>query len=156
MLFRSLVAKLQSNVPGAVRPCTRCNQTCQVRDARNPIITCVVEPSTGHETDDPQWEKPTSHARRVLVLGGGPAGLEAARVSRARGHSVRLVERSEHLGGLARVAGPAAPFVDWLVAECTRLGVSIETNGSAEPSGDEIVVECTGSVSGTQIGRAHV
>ncbi|MEI2704588.1 MAG: hypothetical protein V9E89_04820 [Ilumatobacteraceae bacterium] len=75
-----LVSKLAGGRAADIRPCTRCNQTCQVRDARNPIITCVGEPSTGHETDDPDWTASDDEPRDVLIIGGGPAGLEAGRV----------------------------------------------------------------------------
>ena len=51
------------------------------------------------------------------MIGGGPAGLETARVAATRGHEVELVERSAQLGGLAAVAGPNAPIVDWLERE---------------------------------------
>ncbi|MEK7424722.1 MAG: NADH:flavin oxidoreductase, partial [Actinomycetota bacterium] len=73
--------------------CIRCNQTCQVRDARNPIVTCVVEPTTGRETEDPDWYTPTRSPADVVVAGGGVAGLETARVAALRGHRVRLIER---------------------------------------------------------------
>ena len=135
----------------AIRPCLRCNQTCQVRDARNPIVTCVVEPSAGHETDDPDWYAPAAQ-REVLVIGGGVAGLEAARVAAHRGHRVRLVERADRLGGVAATAGPAGPFVAWLVTELDRLGVGVRTGlagdgALAEAAAAEgvVVLQCTGS-----------
>ena len=121
-----LCQKLTAGTPERVRPCLRCNQTCQVRDARNPIITCVVEPSTGHETDDPAWETACAQPHDVLVVGGGPAGLEAARVAAVRGHRVRVAERAGQLGGVAALAGPGRPLVAWLVAECERLGVTFD------------------------------
>jgi len=146
-----LVAKLKANEIETIRPCIRCNQTCQVRDARNPIITCVVEPTTGRETEDPHWTTPAAQPRDVLVVGGGPAGLETARVAALRGHRVRLVERSAHLGGTARTAGPAGAFVDWLTAECERAGVTLETghNITTEAAAARgVTVECTGSIPG--------
>jgi mycofactocin system FadH/OYE family oxidoreductase 1 len=146
-----LVAKVRSGGAERVRPCTRCNQTCQVRDARNPIVTCVGEPSSGRETEDPDWYAPARTPRRVDVIGGGPAGLETARVAALRGHSVHLHEREDRVGGLAVVAGPHAPIVDWLDRECRRAGVVLHT-GSAGPTDADldgsVVVQCTGSIAG--------
>jgi mycofactocin system FadH/OYE family oxidoreductase 1 len=150
-----LVSKLRAGTPERIRPCLRCNQACQARDARNPVVSCVVDPSAGHETTDPAWEDPSVAPRDVLVVGAGPAGLEAARVAATRGHRVRIVEATDRLGGAAAVAGPARPFVGWLVAECERLGVTIETNATATPSelaalpATTAVVLATGSRPGT-------
>ena len=130
------------------RPCIRCNQTCQVRDARNPIVTCVGEPTTGRETEDPDWYQPAVRPREVLVVGGGPAGLECARVAARRGHTVRLVERSDRLGGVAAVAGPGRPLVDWLEGACRAAGVTVSLGVTAEPAdleGLDVVVLATGS-----------
>ena len=152
-----LVAKVRRGDQARVRPCLRCNQTCQVRDVRNPIISCVVEPSTGHETDDPGWYQPALASRRVSVVGGGPAGLETARVAAERGHQVTLFERSPQLGGLAAVAGPGAPLIAWQQAELAHLGVTVllgmdypgaggqAAGEQAQPGGeDEVIVQCSG------------
>jgi 2,4-dienoyl-CoA reductase (NADPH2) len=142
-----LVAKVRAGTPEQIRPCTRCNQLCQVRDVRNPIVTCIGEPTSGHETDDPDWYVPARIAREITVVGGGPAGLETARVAARRGHRVTLIEQADTLGGLAAVAGPNRPLVDWLVAEVTRLGVTVRT-GTADVPADGCIVQCTGSVPG--------
>jgi 2,4-dienoyl-CoA reductase (NADPH2) len=83
-----LVNKARSGAAGHVRPCVLCNQTCQVRDARKPIVSCIGEPGSGHETEDAPVAGVAAHPRQVLVVGGGPAGLEAARVAALRGHRV--------------------------------------------------------------------
>ena len=131
-----------------IRPCIRCNQACQVRDARNPIVSCVGEPSSGHESNDPDWYVAAPVAKRVLVLGGGPAGLEAARVAAARGHRVTLRERSERLGGLAAVAGPGAALVEWLARRVTALGVNVERSSDTNGDAFDVVVQATGSIAG--------
>ena len=145
-----LVAKLRAGQPERIRPCTRCNQTCQVRDARNPIVTCIGEPTSGRETEDPDWYVPARAPRDIAVVGGGPAGLETARVAATRGHRVVLVERAAELGGLAAVAGPNRPLVDWLAAEVGRLGVDVRTATAEVPASTSVVVQCTGSVAGVR------
>jgi mycofactocin system FadH/OYE family oxidoreductase 1 len=160
-----LVAKLRGGHAERIRPCILCNQTCRVRDNRNPIVTCVGDPRSGHETQDPPVEPPeqgpplaATTRREVLVVGGGPAGLEAARVAALRGHTVRLAERANVLGGTLRAAaiGPArermALLAGWLEAECRRLGVRLDTGAeitaadldAARASGTEIIL-ATGS-----------
>ena len=154
-----LVAKLTAGAGDRIRPCILCNQTCQVRDVRNPPITCVVDPRTGHETGDPDETANVSAGAAtvpVLVVGGGPAGLEAARVAATRGHPVRLVERSSRLGGAVRTAAAAtgrerlAAIIDWYEAELDRLGVeiSLDTEGVATRSDDVRVVAAVGSIAG--------
>ena len=143
-----LVAKLRRGEAHRIRPCTRCNQTCQVRDVRNPLVTCIGEPTSGRETEDPDWYAPAAVARRVTVVGAGVAGLEVARVAALRGHGVRVVERADHLGGMAAAAGPNVALVRWLQAEVALDDrVSIEL-GSAmadvEPAEGDVVVQCTG------------
>jgi 2,4-dienoyl-CoA reductase (NADPH2) len=141
-----VVAKAAAGEAERIRPCIRCNQTCQVRDVRNPIVTCVGEPTSGHECDDPEWTAPTARPRDVLVVGAGPAGLECGRVAAARGHRVRVVERQASTGGAAAVAGPGGPLVAWLAAECERAGVTVELGvADAAPRPGEVVVQCTGS-----------
>ena len=129
-----------------IRPCIRCNQTCQVRDARNPIVTCVGEPTSGRETEDPNWYTAASRPRDVLVVGGGIAGLETARVAATRGHRVRLVDKAGHLGGIAALTGPGGPLVQWLIGECSAAGVVIECgNDYTDARAGEVVVQCTGA-----------
>lgn len=148
----SLVNRLRADEAERIRPCIRCNQTCQVRDARNPIVTCVGEPSSGRETEDPNWYLPATRQKDILVVGGGIAGLEAARVAASRGHRVRLVERSQRLGGVAAVAGPGRALVDWLIAECAAMGVDVatETEFDETSAAGRVVVQATGGRAGSR------
>jgi 2,4-dienoyl-CoA reductase (NADPH2) len=153
-----LLALLREGTPERARPCILCNQACHVRDSRNPIVSCVGEPRSGHETEDPPTEGADAAAHDVLVVGGGPAGLECARVLAARGHRVRLAERADRLGGALRTAavGPGrerlALLTGWLEAECRRLGVRLDLGteiGTAEldaaaAAGQQVVL-ATGS-----------
>ncbi|ASR34612.1 2,4-dienoyl-CoA reductase [Prauserella marina] len=152
------VAKLGS--PERIRPCTLTNQKCGVRDVRNPVVSCIGDPRSGHETGDPPSEG-TDPPRRALVVGGGPAGLEAARVLALRGHDVRLVEREAELGGMlnvaARIPGRArlGALRDWLAGEVIRLGVEVSTSTEVDLGDKTGVIVATGSVAGPRNYLVH-
>jgi 2,4-dienoyl-CoA reductase-like NADH-dependent reductase (Old Yellow Enzyme family)/thioredoxin reductase len=116
-----------------IRPCVACEQGCIDRWVSALDITCVGNPEAGRELL-PGWGAPTRAAqpRRVLVVGGGPAGLEAARVAALEGHEVQLWERESVLGGQLHLAAkpPGSEewqnLVDWLVGQVESLGVEVK------------------------------
>lgn len=129
-----LVTHVRAGAPGRIRPCTLSNQHSTVRDPRNPVVSDEAEPRAGHELDDPPLlVDPVAHPLEVLVVGGGPAGLEAARTLALRGHRVRLAEQADVLGGALRLAAAVGGrarmglLVAWWERELARLGVPVAT-----------------------------
>ena len=116
-----------------IRPCISCNQLCIGRRMRDYHISCLVNPSVGREHAwDGDSAPPAETPRHVLVVGGGPAGLETARVAAERGHRVTLVEKAADLGGQFRLAA-AQPERDeigellgWYRSQLEKLQVRVE------------------------------
>ncbi|HEY4161944.1 MAG TPA: FAD-dependent oxidoreductase, partial [Dongiaceae bacterium] len=127
------VNKVKAGGAERIRRCISCNQMCWGRRHRDYWISCLVNPSAGREF---QWGgdrfKNAPAPKRVLVVGGGPAGLEAARAAAESGHRVTLQEASDKLGGQFRLAGlqprraQILDLLDWYESELRRLGVTVE------------------------------
>jgi 2,4-dienoyl-CoA reductase-like NADH-dependent reductase (Old Yellow Enzyme family) len=119
---------------------------------------CVHNPATGREATIPHViAKSAGPKRKVVVVGAGPAGLEAARVAGERGHEVVVFEAGAQAGGQVRVAAglrrrrEIMGIVEWRLAECVRLGVEIRCNAYAEAADvmaedPDVVVVATGGV----------
>lgn len=133
-----IVRKSREGREGEVVPCTSCNQGCLGRNWTALPITCMANPAVGKEAE---WPAPAiqraTRARSVLVVGGGPAGLEAAHVAAERGHKVSLWEASGRLGGQLELASRFARrhdhgrLVDSLIGRCERGGVDIHLDHEA-------------------------
>jgi len=130
-----LANKARSGRADEVRGCISCNQMCWGRRSRDYWISCLVNPSAGREFE---WGgdrfTPAARPRHILVVGGGPAGLEAARIAAERGHRVTLAEAGPVLGGAFRLAGlqpRRAQILDllaWYERALARLGVDLRLN----------------------------
>lgn len=148
-------AKTLTDRGDEIRPCIGCNQECIGRVGLNRPIACAVNPQAGHESGAPA-PAPAPAPRRVVVIGGGPAGLQAAATAAAHGHSVTLLERRPYLGGQIREAATAPHrhellgAVTHLEAECRRRGVDLRTGVTADARAvraldPEVVVVATGA-----------
>ena len=152
-----LANKAKEGRPEDIRPCLSCNQMCWGRRFRDYWISCLINPSAGRE-----WEwggdrfTRAEAPKRVLVVGGGPAGLEAARVAAERGHQVTLVEASDRLGGQFRLAGmqprrqQILDYLDWQERQLTRMQVVVQLNAPMDADevrafGADVVILATGS-----------
>lgn len=127
--------KLAQGRPQDIRPCIYC-YACVSQIFVNQSVKCAVNPQTGHEID--RALLPAASPRHVLVVGGGPAGMEAARVAALRGHRVTLLERSDRLGGTLFFAGLAYPengrLLDWLVGQVRSLPIEVRLETEASPA----------------------
>ena len=115
-----------------IRPCLTCGN-CLAEICKDRILTCTVNPEVGREDDFKEIQK-AENSRKVLVVGGGASGLEAARVSALRGHKVTLIEKNSELGGSMAAAGipphkeKITELVKWYEKTITDLGVDIRKN----------------------------
>ena len=127
------VAKARSGEAADTRLCLSCNQECVGRMGLNRWLGCIENPRTGRESESVGLAHPVSVRRDVLVVGAGPAGLQAAIAAARNGHRVTVCEASEEAGGQVRLAASVpnrAEFGDLVrnqLHEARRLGVTIET-----------------------------
>jgi 2,4-dienoyl-CoA reductase-like NADH-dependent reductase (Old Yellow Enzyme family) len=153
-----LARKAAEDRPQDIRPCISCNQLCLGRRSRDYWFSCLVNPSVGREYiwGDEPFER-TAITRRILVVGAGPAGLEASRVAAERGHTVRLAEAQDAIGGQLRLAA-AQPrrgeinelFGGYYESQIQKLGIELQLNTRMDKaavlaSGADVIVIATGS-----------
>jgi 2,4-dienoyl-CoA reductase-like NADH-dependent reductase (Old Yellow Enzyme family)/thioredoxin reductase len=128
-----LVRKSVSGRLAEVRPCIACNECFRAVTVER-RIACAVNP----QAIPPYPAAPGAARHRVVVVGGGPAGCEAAHVAASTGHEVVLIEASAALGGALRDAAAAphrgafATLADWYATELARLGVDVRSSTSAD------------------------
>ena len=135
-------------------PCIGCHDGCHERLYKGKYISCTVNPATGMEREFAL--RPAEKHKSVLVIGGGPGGMEAAMVAASRGHQVTLWEKSDQLGGnLIPASVPDFKqdlrwLIDYLSTQIRKLGVDIRLGRAATPEivqqmAPQVVIIATGA-----------
>ncbi|OOY05311.1 NADH:flavin oxidoreductase [Thioclava sp. F28-4] len=156
-----IVAKIMRGEEERIRPCVGANY-CLDRIYQGGMALCLHNPSTGRELEVPHEIAKADAPRRVVIVGAGPAGLEAARVAAERGHEVIVHEAANDPGGQVRLTAQSKrrhemiQLIQWRFAECERLGVSFRFNSYADADTiraeqPDVVVIATGGLPHTEV-----
>jgi 2,4-dienoyl-CoA reductase-like NADH-dependent reductase (Old Yellow Enzyme family)/thioredoxin reductase len=161
----NIISKARSGNSREILPCIGCNDCLHTRVVEGLPFGCSVNPRTGRELAEPQ---PAETAKRVLVVGAGPAGLELAVSCAERGHQVELWEARDEVGGQMRLAGGIEEhgsflrFIDFQARRLESLGVKIATGVTADvetviAANADVVALATGaSGSVPEVSGAHL
>ena len=141
-----LVRKAREGREAEIRPCIGTSMGCVAQLMTTGRLQCVVNIAAGKESTVAfETPAPAPVRKKVLIIGGGPAGLEAARTAALRGHEVHLYEMTAHLGGQVRMAASAphradlAALTAFLADEIKRLGVHVHLRTPVDP--DLVIAE---------------
>ncbi|MDN5661543.1 MAG: FAD-dependent oxidoreductase, partial [Brevibacterium aurantiacum] len=153
-----LVKKIEEKREDDIRPCVGANM-CLDSIYTSGAATCIHNPASGREADLPQevTRDVESGPKHVVIVGAGPAGLEAARVAAVRGHRVTVLEADEAVGGQVRIAARSQRrrdligIIDWRAQQCKKHGVDIRLDTFAEEDdilalSPDVVIIATGGV----------
>lgn len=154
----NIVNKIKLNKLDLIRPCLSCHEGCMNRLVSSKPMSCTVNPTSGREAI--YGLKPTIENKKVIVIGAGVAGMEAARVLKLRGHEVEIYERNSYLGGSLKIAGSPSfkeddlKLIKWYENILDDLGVTIHYNTEIREENIEnyerdILIIATGSTAKT-------
>jgi len=141
-----------------IRPCIACNEGCIGILFTDQPIKCVLNPTLGREAE---WViRPAKKAKKVVVIGGGPAGMEAAATAAKAGHKVSLLEREGRLGGLFYLAsvppnkGEIGNFVEYQIKQLEKFKVKVTLNANVtseliDSEKPDVVINATGGIPAT-------
>ena len=156
-----IVRKIMEGREEQIRPCVGANY-CLDRIYQGGAAYCIHNPATGRELFMPHEIPPAAVKRKVVVIGAGPAGLEAARVAADRGHTVIVFEAGSQPGGQVRLTARSARrlemmgIIDWRMQQCAARGVEFRFDTVAEESNviaeaPDVVVVATGGFPHTEV-----
>ncbi|RBY83688.1 NADH:flavin oxidoreductase [Geodermatophilus sp. TF02-6] len=165
-----LLRKARAGRTAEIRPCVGGNECISRRYVEGLPFGCAVNPTTSHEVEGP-WPRAASR-RRLVVVGGGPAGMELAALAAEGGLSVTLLEAEDELGGQLRyvVRAPRhegyTQYLDWQRRRLTALAVDVRTGcrataGDVRALGPDVVAVATGAgprtpaIDGVTAGHVH-
>lgn len=156
-IVRKIIEKREDDI----RPCVGANY-CLDRIYQGGLAFCIHNAATGREETMPHDIPKADVRRKVVIVGAGPAGLEAARVAGERGHDVVVFEAASKAGGQIRLTAQSERrremigIIDWRIAQCEKLGVTIRFNTWAEAAtieaeNPDVVIIATGGLPHTEV-----
>jgi N-methyl-L-proline demethylase len=156
-----IVRKIREGREEEIRPCVGANY-CLDRIYQGGSAYCIHNPATGRELTMPHEIAPAAHSRKLVIVGAGPAGLEAARVAAERGHRVIVYEAADEPGGQVLLTARSRrrremmSIIDWRMARCTARGVEFRFETLAElpevlGESPEVVLIATGGLPHTAV-----